>query len=239
MIADVLRFFAGAARCMDGRAAGEYMAVTRPSSAASRWRHRPDRALELPADDGGMEVRPGARGRQHGRAQARRADAAHDAEARRARPESSGGRPEHRVRTRRERRAPLVAHPGVDMVSLTGSVDTGKQIAGAAAATLKRIHLELGGKAPVIVFDDADLEAALERSPAPASTTPARIAPPRRASSRAPGSTTTSSPASPRRPPGWCSATRSRPTRHSGRSSPPASEPGWRDLWNAARRRRM
>jgi betaine-aldehyde dehydrogenase len=48
------------------------------------------------------------------------------------------------------------------MVSLTGSVDTGKRIAGAAAATLKRVHLELGGKAPVIVFDDVDLEAALE-----------------------------------------------------------------------------
>ena len=57
---------------------------------------------------------------------------------------------------------PLVEHPDVAMVSLTGSVDTGKRIAAAAAATLKRVHLELGGKAPVIVFDDVDLEAALE-----------------------------------------------------------------------------
>ena len=56
----------------------------------------------------------------------------------------------------------LVEHPDVDMVSLTGSVDTGKRIAAAAAATLKRVHLELGGKAPVIVFDDVDLESALE-----------------------------------------------------------------------------
>ena len=48
------------------------------------------------------------------------------------------------------------------MVSLTGSVETGKRIAAAAAATLKRVHLELGGKAPVIVFDDVDLESALE-----------------------------------------------------------------------------
>ncbi len=56
----------------------------------------------------------------------------------------------------------LVTHPEVDMVSLTGSPDTGKWIAKAAADTLKRVHLELGGKAPVIVFDDADLEAALE-----------------------------------------------------------------------------
>jgi betaine-aldehyde dehydrogenase len=57
---------------------------------------------------------------------------------------------------------PLVEHPDVDMVSLTGSVDTGKRIAAAASATLKRVHLELGGKAPVIVFDDVDLDSALE-----------------------------------------------------------------------------
>jgi 1-pyrroline dehydrogenase len=55
--------------------------------------------------------------------------------------------------------AALVSHPGVDMVSLTGSVPTGKAIARAASDSLKRVHLELGGKAPVIVFDDADLEA--------------------------------------------------------------------------------
>jgi betaine-aldehyde dehydrogenase len=56
----------------------------------------------------------------------------------------------------------LVTHADVDMVSLTGSVDTGKWIAGAAAETLKRVHLELGGKAPVVVFDDVDMETALE-----------------------------------------------------------------------------
>ena len=56
----------------------------------------------------------------------------------------------------------LVDHPDVDMVSLTGSVDTGKRIAASAAATLKRVHLELGGKAPVVVFDDVELESALE-----------------------------------------------------------------------------
>jgi betaine-aldehyde dehydrogenase len=56
----------------------------------------------------------------------------------------------------------LVTHPDVDMVSLTGSVETGKWIARAAADTLKRVHLELGGKAPVIVFDDADMETAME-----------------------------------------------------------------------------
>jgi betaine-aldehyde dehydrogenase len=58
--------------------------------------------------------------------------------------------------------AALVTHDDVDMVSLTGSVDTGKWIAEHAARTLKRVHLELGGKAPVVVFDDVDLETALE-----------------------------------------------------------------------------
>ena len=55
----------------------------------------------------------------------------------------------------------LVRHPDVAMVSLTGSVATGKRIAKTAAETLKRVHLELGGKAPVIIFDDADVEAAV------------------------------------------------------------------------------
>jgi acyl-CoA reductase-like NAD-dependent aldehyde dehydrogenase len=55
--------------------------------------------------------------------------------------------------------ASLVSHPKVAMVSLTGDVATGKIIAKTAADSLKRVHLELGGKAPVIVFDDADIEA--------------------------------------------------------------------------------
>ncbi|HEY3724028.1 MAG TPA: gamma-aminobutyraldehyde dehydrogenase [Acidimicrobiia bacterium] len=55
----------------------------------------------------------------------------------------------------------LVRHPKVAMVSLTGSVETGKVIARTAAETLKRVHLELGGKAPVVIFDDADIEAAV------------------------------------------------------------------------------
>jgi len=54
--------------------------------------------------------------------------------------------------------AGIVRHPGVSMVSLTGDVATGKEVARAAASTLKRVHLELGGKAPVVVFDDADLQ---------------------------------------------------------------------------------
>jgi len=58
--------------------------------------------------------------------------------------------------------AGLVTHPEVDFVSLTGSPETGKWIAEHAADTLKRVHLELGGKAPVVVFDDADMELAME-----------------------------------------------------------------------------
>jgi betaine-aldehyde dehydrogenase len=56
----------------------------------------------------------------------------------------------------------LVEHPTPQMVSITGSVRAGMQVAEAAAHDLKRTHLELGGKAPVIVFDDADLEEAAE-----------------------------------------------------------------------------
>jgi betaine-aldehyde dehydrogenase len=58
--------------------------------------------------------------------------------------------------------AELVTHPDVAMVCLTGSPPTGKWIARAAADSLKRVHLELGGKAPVVIFDDADMEAAME-----------------------------------------------------------------------------
>ena len=54
--------------------------------------------------------------------------------------------------------AGIVTHPDVSMVSLTGSVATGKWIARAAADSLKRVHLELGGKAPAVVLDDADPE---------------------------------------------------------------------------------
>ncbi|MET7417596.1 gamma-aminobutyraldehyde dehydrogenase [Dactylosporangium sp. NPDC005555] len=56
----------------------------------------------------------------------------------------------------------LVSHPIPQFVSITGSVRAGREVAGAAAPMLKRTHLELGGKAPVVVFDDADLAAAAE-----------------------------------------------------------------------------
>lgn len=56
----------------------------------------------------------------------------------------------------------LVRHKDISMVSLTGSVRAGKAVAAAASDTLKRVHLELGGKAPVVVFDDADIAEAAE-----------------------------------------------------------------------------
>ena len=56
----------------------------------------------------------------------------------------------------------LVSHPTPELVSITGSTRAGLEVAATAALDLKRTHLELGGKAPVVVFDDADLEAAAE-----------------------------------------------------------------------------
>jgi aldehyde dehydrogenase (NAD+)/aminobutyraldehyde dehydrogenase len=56
----------------------------------------------------------------------------------------------------------LAEHPDVDLVAITGSVASGQKVAGTAAGSVKRVHLELGGKAPVIVFQDADLQAAAE-----------------------------------------------------------------------------
>ena len=58
--------------------------------------------------------------------------------------------------------ARLAEHPDVDMIALTGSVSSGRAVARGAALTLKRVHLELGGKAPVVIFEDADLTLAAE-----------------------------------------------------------------------------
>src|SRR5919199_5001628 len=59
----------------------------------------------------------------------------------------------------------LVSHPVPSLVSVTGSVRAGMEVAATAAADLKRVHLELGGKAPVVVFDDADLDKAVDGIP--------------------------------------------------------------------------
>ena len=82
------------------------------------------------------------------------------------------------------------------MVAITGSVRAGMEVAESASADLKRVHLELGGKAPVIVFDDADIEKAAEGIAGAGSSTPARTAPRPPGCSPAPASTTSSSPRS-------------------------------------------
>ena len=162
---DNLRFFAGAARVhggQGGRRVPGGLHVDGPARAGRR--RRPDRAVELPADDGGLEDRPGAGHRQHDRAQARPDDA------RSPRSSWASSRREFLPQGRAQRRRPAATSPArrwsthddVDMVSLTGSVETGKWIAAHAAPTLKRVHLELGGKAPVVVFDDVDMDTALE-----------------------------------------------------------------------------
>src|ERR1035437_5148790 len=159
VMADNLRFFAGAARCMEGRAAGEYMAghtsfIRRePVGVIGQvtpwnypllmvvWKIGPALATGNTIVLKPAETTPVTT--------LRLAELA-------AQWLPSGvlnvvcghGEP--------ARQSP-VEDPGVDMVSLTGSVETGKRIAATAAATLKRVHLELGGKAPVIVFDDVDL----------------------------------------------------------------------------------
>lgn len=121
-IVDVFRFFAGAARCLNGLAAGNCV-VLKPSEIT------PLTALKLAelAKDifpaGVINVLFG-RGKTVG--------------------------------------DPLTGHPKVRMVSLTGSIATGEHIISHTAPSIKRTHMELGGKAPVIVFDDADIEVVVE-----------------------------------------------------------------------------
>ena len=108
----------------------------------------------------------------------------------------------------------IVKHPDVRLVSLTGDVETGKIIARTAADTLKRVHLELGGKAPVIVFDDADPAAvAAGHQDRRLTGTPARTAPRRRVSSPGRRSTTSCSRSSSPQSSRCTSATRRRATR--------------------------
>jgi betaine-aldehyde dehydrogenase len=164
VMADNLRFFAGAARCLEGRAAGEYMegytSFTRREPVGvigqitpwnyplmmAIWKIGPALAagntvVLKPAETTPLTTVHFAR------------LAADILPAGVLNIVTGPGRPTGEA---------LISHPDVDMVGLTGSVDTGKHIARTAADTLKRVHLELGGKAPVIVFDDVSMESALE-----------------------------------------------------------------------------
>jgi len=162
---DQIRFFAGAARVLEGRAAGEYMAgftsiIRRePIGVIGQvapwnypmmmavWKFAPaiaagNTVVLKPSDTTPVST-------------VRMAEIIRDAD---ALPPGvfnvvCGDRDSGRL---------LVEHPIPQMVAITGSVRAGMQVAESAARDVKRVHLELGGKAPVVIFDDADVEAAAE-----------------------------------------------------------------------------
>jgi acyl-CoA reductase-like NAD-dependent aldehyde dehydrogenase len=161
---DLFRFFAGAAARAGGPRGdgvpGRTHLVHPPRPDRRGGQHR---AMELPAVHGQLEARAGARDRQHGRPQAVDPDAAERAALRRDPGRApSAGRGQRAIGAGSAIGDELVSHPKVRMVSITGDTATGKRIAQLAAGTVKRLHLELGGKAPVIIFDDADLDLAAE-----------------------------------------------------------------------------
>jgi betaine-aldehyde dehydrogenase len=162
-LVDNLRFFAGAARCMEGKATGEYL-----EGYTSMIRREPVGVIgqiapwNYPIMMAVWKIGPAlATGNTIVLKPApttplstlRLAEIASEFLPKGVLNVIAGGN---------EPGAALVEHDGVDMVSLTGSVETGKWIAEHAARTLKRVHLELGGKAPVVVFDDVDLDSVLE-----------------------------------------------------------------------------
>ncbi len=160
---DQLRFFAGAARVLEGRAAGEYMAghtswVRREPigvvGQVTPWNYPLLMAVWKigPALAAGNTVvlKP--------------SDTTPESTLRLAEL-ASGFLPAGTLNVitgDRETGRLLVEHPTPAMVAITGSVRAGAQVAASAAPLVKRVHLELGGKAPVVVFDDADIEAAVE-----------------------------------------------------------------------------
>jgi 1-pyrroline dehydrogenase len=159
-LVDNLRFFAGACRCMEGKAAGEYLAgytsmIRREPvgvvGSIAPWNYPLMMAIWKigPALAAGNTVvlKPSE---QTPLTSLRLAELAADIFPAGVFNVITGhGEPVG---------AAIVKHPKVNMVSLTGDVATGKEIARAAAGSLKKVHLELGGKAPVVIFDDADME---------------------------------------------------------------------------------
>jgi betaine-aldehyde dehydrogenase len=162
-MADQIRFFAGAARCLEGKSAGEYMAgmtsfIRRePVGVCAQvtpwnypmmmavWKFAPaiaagNTVVLKPSDTTPVTT-------------VMLAELATEFLPEGAFNVVCGDRDTGRA---------LVEHETPQMVSITGSVQAGMEVAASAAKDLKRVHLELGGKAPVIVFDDADLEAAAE-----------------------------------------------------------------------------
>ena len=163
VMADNLRFFAGAARCLEGRAAGEYMqgytSFTRREAVGvigqvtpwnyplmmAIWKIAPALAAGNTVVLKPAETTPVTT--------VRFAQLAADVLPAGVLNVVMGpGEPTGQA---------LLEHPDVDMLALTGSIATGKHVARTAADTLKRVHLELGGKAPVVVFDDVDMSTAM------------------------------------------------------------------------------
>lgn len=164
MIVDNLRFFAGAARNMEGRAAGEYMAgytsMIRREAIGVVGQIAP---WNYPLMMAGWKIGPALAA---GNTVVLKPSEQTPLTAARLAELCAEHLPPGVLNIIYGHGSPtgeaLVTHPDVAMVSLTGSVPTGKAIARAAADSLKRVHLELGGKAPVIIFDDADIEAVVE-----------------------------------------------------------------------------
>ena len=161
---DQIRFFAGAARVLEGRAAGEYM------EGHTSWIRREPIGVvgqvtpwNYPMMMAIWKIAPGARRRQHHRPQAVATPPPRPPCCWPSSPRSSCPPARFNVVTGdRDTGRALVEHPTPALVAITGSVRAGMQVAESAAPDLKRVHLELGGKAPVVVFDDADIEAAVE-----------------------------------------------------------------------------
>ena len=160
---DNLRFFAGAARCMEGKAAGEYLegytSIIRREPVGvigqiAPWNYPIMMAVwkigPALATGNTIVLKPAP---TTPLSTIRLAEIASEFLPKGVLNVIAGGN---------DPGAALVEHDDVDMVSLTGSVETGKWIAEHAARTLKKVHLELGGKAPVVVFDDVDLDSVLE-----------------------------------------------------------------------------
>ncbi|TCP43875.1 betaine-aldehyde dehydrogenase [Tamaricihabitans halophyticus] len=161
MILDHLRFFAGAARCLEGRASGEYM------SGLTSWIRREPVGVCAQVTPWNypimMAIWKFAPALAAGNTVVLKPSDTTPASTLLMAEIMAEFLPPgvfNVICGDRESGRALVASREPDMVSITGSVRAGKEVAAAAVDDLKRVHLELGGKAPVVVFDDADLEAA-------------------------------------------------------------------------------
>ena len=163
-LADELRFFAGAARMLEGKSAGEYlrghtsMIRREPVGVCAQvapWNYPMMMAV--------WKFAPGPRGGQHGRAEAVGHHAGLDAAAGRDRGRVlPARRTERDLRRSRHRPGAGRARDPADGVHHRLGPGWHRGRAGRGRRRLKRVHLELGGKAPVVVFDDADIELAVQ-----------------------------------------------------------------------------